>query len=160
MRTNYVCGFARMPEHGSNPVILLLQKQFGPPCVLGKLNGIGGKVESGESDVDAMHREWREETGLNFNLKWRAFATIAFQEMLVTFFSASIHESLSRRSVEMLTVNDVGEAFVLLPLNRALSIEKSRFQDYEVVPNLLWLLPAAFSDPNLPVIAAVASREE
>lgn len=42
--------------------VLLIEKNR-PPWQAGKLNGIGGKIEEGESPAAAMAREFREETG-------------------------------------------------------------------------------------------------
>ena len=57
----YVLGFA-FSEDGSQ--VLLINKNR-PDWQAGKLNGIGGKVENNEAIIDAMVREFREETTLN-----------------------------------------------------------------------------------------------
>lgn len=56
--TVYTCAFAFSGEH-----VLLLRKDT-PSWQKGKLNGIGGKVEQGESIHTATVREFQEETGL------------------------------------------------------------------------------------------------
>ena len=43
--------------------VVLIKKER-PKWQEGKLNGVGGKVEKGESPFDAMKREFLEETGL------------------------------------------------------------------------------------------------
>lgn len=48
--------------------VLLIQKQK-PEWQKGKLNGIGGKCESGEKSIDCMIRETKEETGLETSAK-------------------------------------------------------------------------------------------
>ena len=56
--------------------VLLLHKQK-PDWQVGKLNGMGGKVEAGESRVKCMARECREETCLDIpESAWTHFATI------------------------------------------------------------------------------------
>ncbi|MDD1478096.1 8-oxo-dGTP diphosphatase [Arthrobacter sp. H16F315] len=56
-----LCFLLREPEAGSTEVLLGLKLTgFGA----GKIVGIGGHVEAGESDAQAVVREVREETGL------------------------------------------------------------------------------------------------
>lgn len=59
-RTLYVLGFAFT---GDNRVLLIEKKR--PDWQKGRLNGIGGHVEYNESSIDAMTREFREETGVS-----------------------------------------------------------------------------------------------
>lgn len=54
----YVLGFR---FHEGN---VLLIKKAKPAWQKGRMNGIGGKVEPGEESIDAMVREFREETGI------------------------------------------------------------------------------------------------
>ena len=54
----YVLGFR---FHNGN---VLLIKKAKPAWQKGRINGIGGKVEPGEESIDAMVREFREETGI------------------------------------------------------------------------------------------------
>ena len=59
----FVVGFA----FGENKDTILLIKKLRPEWQKGLLNGIGGKIEKGESSLDAMRRECKEETGLTLN---------------------------------------------------------------------------------------------
>ena len=59
----FVVGFAFSENANS---VLLVRKQR-PEWQKGLLNGIGGKIEEGETSLDAMHRECKEETGLSLN---------------------------------------------------------------------------------------------
>lgn len=62
----YVLGFA----FGSNGVVVLIKKNR-PPFLKGQWNGVGGKIEDGETKLEAMVREFREETGMNTDqLDW------------------------------------------------------------------------------------------
>ena len=45
-------------------VVALIRKDRGPSFNIGKWNGIGGKVETGEGIRSCMSREFQEETGL------------------------------------------------------------------------------------------------
>ncbi len=55
----YVCGFMFSPDKKQ---VLLINK-LRPDWQNGKINGIGGKVEEGETPIDAIVREFYEETG-------------------------------------------------------------------------------------------------
>lgn len=59
--TSYVLGF--MFSHDKQRVALIKKEK--PEWQRGKLNGIGGKIEEGESPVEAMVREFREEGGVD-----------------------------------------------------------------------------------------------
>lgn len=59
----FVVGFAFSETAGS---VLLINK-LRPEWQRGLLNGIGGKIEEGETSLGAMHRECEEETGLSLN---------------------------------------------------------------------------------------------
>lgn len=51
--------------------VVLLTKKKGPAFLLGKLTGIGGKLEPGEDALTAAIREMKEETGLDISKdKW------------------------------------------------------------------------------------------
>ena len=55
----YVCGFLFSPDRTR---VLLIRKNR-PAWQAGKLNGLGGKIEPGETPLEAMRREFREEAG-------------------------------------------------------------------------------------------------
>jgi 8-oxo-dGTP diphosphatase len=54
----YVLGFVF--DFGYHNVLLILKAK--PDWQFGKLNGLGGKIEQGETPAQAMAREFREET--------------------------------------------------------------------------------------------------
>lgn len=56
----YVLGFM-FSYHGE---VCLIHKKRGPTGVVGRYNGVGGKVRVGESNREAMNREAHEETGI------------------------------------------------------------------------------------------------
>lgn len=56
----YVLGFAVNPD--GTEVLLILKNR--PAWAKGRWNGVGGKVEAGETATQAMVREFAEETGL------------------------------------------------------------------------------------------------
>lgn len=67
----YVLGFL----FGPGGYVALVRKAK-PNWQVGRLNGLGGKVEKGETPVQAMVRECREETGTieTGTYHWRCFA--------------------------------------------------------------------------------------
>ena len=68
----YTCGFLVDDEDH----VLLIRKNR-PAFQKGRLNGIGGKLEPGETPIQAMAREFREETGLDISeANWREFAVL------------------------------------------------------------------------------------
>jgi len=76
--------------------VLLLHKKK-PDWQVGRLNGLGGKVEDGETAVACVARECREETCLNIPTeRWTKCATVhqtdaTGNEKVVDFF-ATTHE--------------------------------------------------------------------
>lgn len=126
----YVCGFMK-DSHGQ---IALVRKNK-PTWQAGKLNGIGGGVELFDtSHTSAMHREFREETGINFE-GWQFFAELRFDDCAVHFFKAEV---ITLPILPL--INDIGEKIEVH--NYATAV---RFTD--MIPNLKWLMPLAFEDP-------------
>jgi 8-oxo-dGTP diphosphatase len=67
----YVVGFAFNLERSS----VLLVRKLRPKWQKGCLNGIGGKVEDGETHLEAMNRECLEESGLLLSWIYRGMMT-------------------------------------------------------------------------------------
>ena len=82
----YCLGFCFSPNHSQ---VLMVQKTHGPLVNVGKWNGVGGKIDGGESPGDAMEREWREETRLEPQ-KWDEFGELNGTGFVVYLFSAEI----------------------------------------------------------------------
>jgi 8-oxo-dGTP pyrophosphatase MutT (NUDIX family) len=82
-RTRYACGFLF-----SGDTVLLIEKQR-PAWQRGFWNGVGGHIEPGETPLEAMRRECREETGVDV-AEWEPFATIVGERFEVTFFRATL----------------------------------------------------------------------
>lgn len=98
-----------------------------PSWQCGKLNGVGGKIEPGETPEVAIVREFREETGAE-GRDWRRFCTLVGPLFLVEFFTA--HQDVELRSV---TEEPVGWYWVQNVITG----------DYACVPNLKWLIAMA-----------------
>lgn len=111
--------------------LVLVEKQR-PEWQAGKYNGVGGKIEPGETDHDAMVREFREETGRDIP-SWTRFCTLNGDWGTVSFFYA-IAEDYSK--VE--TVTD--EEITLWEVDFVMDIKRK-----EIIPNLRWLIQMARS---------------
>jgi 8-oxo-dGTP diphosphatase len=127
---NYVAGFMR-DNHGR---IVLVRKNK-PDWQSGRLNGIGGGIEPGESPEWAMVREWSEETR-HYHSDWIRFAEIRFPETTVHFFKTSV------KTLPIFpSFNDIGEK---LEVHNFAAVVRAT----DMLPNLKWLLPMAFEDPD------------
>ena len=123
----YVCGFLFSPNLH---LVTLIEKQK-PEWQKGKWNGVGGKIEPGEQERDAMSREFHEETGVFFPPKtWNELTTLRGEDWEVTFFykiDIAIF-SVETKEIERVMFHDPKN----LPEN--------------VIPNLRWLVPLAMDD--------------
>ena len=140
-----VLGFA-FSRFGS--VVLLIRKSR-PEWQAGKLNGIGGKIEPGETPLDAMVREFREETGLSTSPEhWRPFLRYVPGEhgtAIHCFSTAAVPLSEARQVTdEEVRTGNIGD--LLGSGNSGL------------VPSVRWLLPMArFSQFDAPLSGTVTS---
>jgi len=92
----------------------------------GKLNGIGGHIEEGETPQQAMIREFSEEAGLILN--WRKFVIVRGDNYEVHWFTSR----LGNKNVDICTMTDESVRWYLvdkLPEN--------------ILPSLRWLIPMA-----------------
>lgn len=81
----YTVGFIFNPDFSQ---VLLVHKNR-PDWQVGRLNGCGGKIEAGESDVEAMVRECREETALEITTSdWFTSCTTSGPDWEVVFLGA------------------------------------------------------------------------
>ncbi len=80
----YVVGF--MFTTDMRQVVLIRKTR--PEWQSGKLNGVGGKVEEHEETYAAMAREFREETGVQFD-GWKFFCTLLTGHEEVCFATAT-----------------------------------------------------------------------
>lgn len=131
----YVVGFLFTDGH-----VLLVRKRF-PLWQAQLLNGVGGKVEPGESFDDAMVREFQEETGLHVGDKhWDRFATLSGHGWRMGCYRASVptlHDAVFALDRKL---NDAEER---LEVCRQDSVMRGQ---YNTIPNLRWLIP--MTDPH------------
>lgn len=95
--THYALGFIFRREEGQLVDVLLERKQR-PSWQAGKLNGVGGKVEKGESYLDTMRRECKEETLLEID-DWVSYGTVNGPDFCICLFYTVVDEfKLPKRS--------------------------------------------------------------
>lgn len=139
---NYVVGFAfdKAPE----PSVVLIKKNKGPAYVVGKLNGVGGKMEGNENPQQAMFREFGEETGLFVPAdQWVVYHTMsvlakserhmagdALDTVCTITFLKTFADSVQFAHTKETEEVTIGMVAVVLDQN-------------ELVPNLYWLIPLA-----------------
>jgi 8-oxo-dGTP diphosphatase len=84
-RIEYVAGFMFSEDRTH---LALIQKKK-PEWQRGRFNAIGGKIEPGEGALDAMVREFQEETGVDTTPEvWESLATLTGPGWRVHFFHA------------------------------------------------------------------------
>lgn len=122
MKTEYVVGFLCDPE---STQVVLIEKQR-PAWQQGKLNGIGGHIESGETPKEAVQREFSEEAGLDIGT-WELGVVMEGKTWRVFFFFAfgPVFDVRGLTDERVL----VCQLYPLPP---------------SVLPNLRWLIPLCF----------------
>jgi 8-oxo-dGTP pyrophosphatase MutT (NUDIX family) len=130
--TRAVCGFYFSRDKGR---IVLIRKNR-PDWQAGHLNGVGGKVEEGEFAIDAMRREFLEETGVDVE-DWDPYCILVDEvhRFEVTYFRAFCPD-LNLDRCKTMTDEEVHN----FPVGAVFTLP--------VVHNLTWLVPMAL-DPNV-----------
>lgn len=124
---NYVLGF--LIDLSSNEILLI--KKNRPAFQAGKLNGIGGKMEEGETPIESLIREVWEETNLKTQEKeWWYFGKMNLPEGGHVFLFKSFRNDLN----QAVSMTDEEVVVRKIDLNQ---LKK------EVMPNLIWLIDAA-----------------
>ena len=127
MIQHYVNGFLFSPDHQH---VALIQKRQ-PAWQAGRLNGIGGKIEVGETAIDAMVREFAEEAGVaTEHSNWQHFVTLSGEGFVIYFYFASSEQIEHVRTVE---AEEVG----IYPVDALPDT---------VLHNLRWLIPMALDE--------------
>lgn len=134
MMKAYTLGFIFDPTYSK---VLLMHKNR-PEWQKGKVNGVGGKIEEGETSAACMVREVREETGLaTRESDWMLVGTIKGQDYFCDVYGL-IHAS------------DMGEA--VTATDEAVEWFYVNNLPSHVVSNLTWLVPITIDKlrSNLP----------
>ncbi len=132
MPTNcYVVGLL----HSYGWVVLI--KKNRPEWQAGFLNGVGGHIEVGETPLNAMVREFKEETGIEIP-EWRLFAEMVMKSggRIYCFESHS-------PTIMALTQPSDGEEVCWY------SVGAARKGELPTIPNLPWLLAMALDDDKV-----------
>jgi len=132
----YVVGFA----FDDDADFVCLIKKAKPAWQAGLMNGVGGKIEPGESPREAMIREFREETGLRCD-NWNLFMELQAYNPGVSG-SARVYFFEARMKIqELLGASTTTDEQVCV-----VSVPNIRY--CECVPNLRWLVPMAVGMPR------------
>ncbi len=131
-----------MYDKDSQKVALIEKLQ--PAWQKGLLNGIGGKIEKDELPIDAMVREFEEETGVvSSSDEWQLFATVHKTDTyFVYFYFAKSDKVYDVKTIEeeKVAIYDVDN----LPKN--------------MINNLNWLIPMGL-DPKLDLTNPIKIEE-
>ena len=135
MTQRYVVGF--MIDHEREHVALIRKNR--PAWQEGKLNGIGGKVEPGESFIAAMCREFREETGLSTtSVWWRQLIRMTYMSNGASvFFYTTFVANQVLHELRSETDEEVGVYYLPWLINSDPAVRP------DIIPNLSWMLPLA-----------------
>jgi len=123
---SYACGFLFSPDRSR---VLLIRKRR-PAWQAGKLNGIGGKLEPGESPLDAMRREFREEADLDIR---------GWQEILTLTGADDAGTGVGWRGHFFRAFGPVDEAHTIT--DETLEIHPVASLPRDTIPNLHWMIP-------------------
>lgn len=111
-------------------VILIKKEQ--PKWQKGLLNGVGGKVEKGETPLKAMRREFREETGVDFE-GWLEFGVLRGLDFRVFLYTIAI------------SPNYFNEAKTV---SNEIVVRQNTDNLMGTISNLSWLVPMAKDSLN------------
>jgi 8-oxo-dGTP diphosphatase len=128
--TKYVLGFCFTPN--LNYVVLIEKKR--PEWQAGKLNAIGGHIEEGETPLQAMRREFIEETSLSPTNDWTKFGVLRSPSWETHLFHTTTTRTLPIQSTDELA--DLFHVTTILDNNPPVLV---------TVPDLPWLLATALN---------------
>jgi 8-oxo-dGTP diphosphatase len=126
----YVAGF--LFSKNSEKVVLI--SKLRPEWQIGKLNGIGGKIEKGETLYEAIVREFQEEAGVEIK-DWILFCCLKNKNWHVYFFKAKADveiKSMEEEQVGWYSVKDI--------------------YNLNTIPNLRWLIHMALDSVTADVM--------
>src|SRR4051794_35548662 len=137
----YVCGFLFSRDRTR---VLLIRKRR-PAWQAGKLNGLGGKIEPGETALDAMRREFREEAGVAL-AEWHHVLTLSGAD------DAGSGRGWAGHFFRAFGDVDAARAIT----DEALETPPTAPLPPDTIPNLRWIIPLMLDDE--PVAGRYAVR--
>lgn len=129
----YVVGFL-FDERAENLVLIRKTK---PDWQKGSLNGVGGKVEPGEEYLDAMVREFREETGIDFK-EWELYTVMRNLEETNFPYEMYVYRAFVTPEILWSVRTTTEEEIVIINL-------EDLYQE-KLISNLHWLVPLALDE--------------
>lgn len=142
-RQRYVCGFAFHDEVGTVRPRVVLVRKVKPDWQAGKLNGVGGKIEPGETPEAAMAREFKEETGVSMPVEvWSVFARMVFPKAEVIFLRA-FNDYARNAQTQTVWSAEIG-AYITEVIEHRLVRGIDEIPDGRIMPNCRWAIPMAF----------------
>lgn len=140
----YVLGFRVRGRTSTHPQVALIRK-VKPTWQAGKLNGVGGKVEEYDAGlVNAMVREFREETGVMTDVKeWRRFGRLQHGSSIIHLYES---DALKGEQLQTTTAEPVGWYYV------------EQLSSLNTMGNLAWLVPLALDKDK--VTATIIDNSE
>jgi 8-oxo-dGTP diphosphatase len=127
----YVCGFLLSPDRKR---VLLIRKRR-PAWQAGKLNGIGGKIEPGETPAAAMRREFKEEAGVDVT-EWQHVLTLSGAD------DAGSGRGWAGHFFRAFGDVDAAKAIT----DEELEIHATANVPPDTIPNLRWIIPLMLDD--------------
>ena len=132
MAENMVLGFAFSSDRKS---VILVEKNR-PEWQAGKINGVGGHVNEGETDKAAMIREFKEETGHEGPF-WDEFLIMTGRTWVVHCFCTLFPDVGSLKFPVEFPVKDAADEI------KAVRIYSVAALPDNVLYNLRWIIPLA-----------------
>ena len=124
----YVCGFL----FSSDRTRVLLIRKNRPAWQAGKLNGLGGKIELGETPHEAMRREFREEAGVDLpEERWQHVLTLSGDD------DAGAGHGWAGHFFRAFGGLDAVRAMT----DEQIEVHDARMLPETVIPNLRWMIP-------------------